>query len=314
LARLGWVLCCETSTAAMASEETGGQDWYEDSGGADSWQDDWQGKEWNGGSSCSRPASRSWKRARDDYPPPEPPHKRRWTREESWKEPAEQNRWNRNSSSSWSDDSSAAKGWGQSWNQSSSHRWSGIQPGDRADIEQWVGCSRVGKPVPGTPIVPCKTPFEGDLANRAYDHGLVEDADWFGKEDLLKVCEEQGTPLGLVIDLVNTSKYYAGYDESDDVEYRKVRIPGRTVPDRDVIEEVFDCIDDFVERRPNHYVAVHCTHGINRTGFLVSAYLMTRANLPQCKQAVSTFETARGEKIDKQYLLEALMSLEQGLY
>eukprot|EP00415_Alexandrium_ostenfeldii_P000668 UN0668 len=80
------------------------------------------------------------------------------------------------------------------------------------------------------------------------------------------------------------------------------------------MEEVFDMIDDFVARKPDKYVAVHCTHGINRTGFLVAMYLMTRGSVPRCRKAVATFEKARGIKMDKIYLLEALLDLQEGQY
>lgn len=215
--------------------------------------------------------------------------------------------WRTTSNSSWSDDSAPS--------QRPSQWQGGVGATDRADIRQWRECSRIGNNVPGTPIVPCKTPFEGPLANRAWEAGLMADEDWFGKDDLLRLCAEQGTPIGLVVDLVNTRKYYAGFsEEMDGVEYQKIQIPGRTVPERSVIEEVFDLIDAFVARRPGEYVAMHCTHGINRTGFLVSAYLMTRAHLKQRSRAVAAFEKARGSKMDKEYLLEALRELEEGTY
>lgn len=201
--------------------------------------------------------------------------------------------------------------------------WGWISEPDRADIVQWVGCTPVGDCVPGTPIVPVKTPFEGRLADQAHKDGLITDDDWFSKDDLLKLAEEKGTPIGLVVDLVNTEKYYAGFEEEDSgIEYKKFRIPGRCVPPRKQMEEIFDFIDDFVERKPGDFVAVHCTHGLNRTGFLVALYLMTRGHIPQGLKAVKCFEKARGNtwdglpiKMDKMYLVEALKQLEtQGYY
>lgn len=216
--------------------------------------------------------------------------------------------WRTTSNSSWSDDGGLAQDGGRKW------RW-GVGTSDRSDIQHWCRCSRVGCNVPGTPIVPCKTPFEGPLADRAYEAGLVLDKDWFGKEELLSHCSKQGTPVGFVVDLVNTDKYYAGFSEvSDGVEYQKVQIAGRTVPEWSLVEKVFDDIDHFVARRPGEFVAVHCTHGINRTGFLVCAYLMTRGHLRQRANAVAAFEKARGHRIDKEYLLEALLALEEGRY
>jgi len=190
-----------------------------------------------------------------------------------------------------------------------------IGTADKADIEHWLECTPIGQNVPGTPIIPVKTPFEGVLADKAYQAGLLPDDQWFGKAELLKACKAQNTPIGLVIDMVNTDKYYTGFCEGEGkIEYHKVRIPGRTVPERSTLEQIFDTIDEFVERRPTKYVAVHCTHGVNRTGFLVAAYLMTRGGVTTRKKAVKEFEKARGMKMDKEYLFEALDRLEVGEY
>mmetsp|Transcript_108515 Transcript_108515/g.231734 ORF Transcript_108515/g.231734 Transcript_108515/m.231734 type:complete len:280 (+) Transcript_108515:68-907(+) len=273
---------------------------------APGYEEDWSdggGKSWGGTSpGGGSGAKRSW--SSSGFPESEGPPAKMRRGSQSW-----QSSWD--SAGSWDSPShaSASSGW-------SSGAWDydAIRAGDRADIEQWQGCTPLGSCVRGTRIVPCKTPFEGELANRAHAKGLIQDDDWFGKKELIELCEAQSTPIGLVIDMVNTEKYYSGFTQADGIEYRKVRIPGRTIPERTVIEEVFDLIDDFLSRRPGEYVAVHCTHGINRTGFLVAAYLMTRAKVPGCQKAVARFEKARGHKMDKEYLLEALMWLEEGTY
>jgi len=41
---------------------------------------------------------------------------------------------------------------------------------------------------------------------------------------------------------------------------------------------------------------------------------MTRGDQPHWRDAVDTFEKARGGKIDKPYLLQALKQLEEGKY
>lgn len=264
---------------------------------AEPWVDD--GSEWcEGGTSALEwgTVSGAWKgslkRALSSHPAPEEPKSKRKATELAH----------------WSSDTSG--GWDAAEWESGD-----ISEQDVADIKQWQGCTSVGAAVPGTNIVPCKTPFEGDLADRAYQQGLIGDADWFGREDLLRIGEEQGTPIGLVIDLVNTMKYYVGFgDGLNGVEYKKVKIPGRQVPDWALIEKCFDLIDDFATRRPGEYVAVHCTHGINRTGYLVAGYLMARCNVATARKAVTRFEKARQSKMDKEYLLLALMEYEQGAW
>lgn len=247
-----------------------------------------------------------------------------WEEEEDWDGIAawaeEEGEWGNTSNSSLkrgyssSTDGPPAKRQATSSQDSTWHGGGAISPGDKADIQQWLGCTRVGQNVPGTNIVPCKTPFEGPLANRAHASGLLPDAEWFGKAELLQAAEAQGTPIGLVIDLVNTTKYYTGFTKSDGIEYKKMAIPGRTVPERSLVDAVCDLIDEFWHREPDKYVAIHCTHGVNRTGFLVAAYLMTRTKKKKSSKAVAAFEKARGMKMDKEYLLQALMQLEEGTY
>lgn len=120
----------------------------------------------------------------------------------------------------------------------------------------------------------------------------------------------QGAPVGLVIDLVHTSKYYEGFREDDGVEYQKLPIRGHAVPPQWLLEEGFGWIDDFLARRPSEYVVVHCTHGVNRTGFFIAAYLLMRGHVSYAADAIGAFQEARGEKIDKGNLIRALHRLE----
>lgn len=260
-----------------------------------------------------RGVRRSWNEREEEDETNEPPAKKRRASESPAPPPAELSRWSSNGST-------ASTTSNQSW---SDWKWNGWQWGegrglsgrDRSDLQEWLQCSNVGARVPGTHIVPCKTPLEGWMADCAYDSGLLQDDMWFGKEDLLQHCRDIGAPVGLVIDLVNTTKYYSGFDESEDgVEYKKVSIPGRVIPERQSVEEIFDFIDEFLSRRPDMFVAIHCTHGVNRTGFVVAAYLMTRGDQPEHGKAVKAFEKARGHKMNKDYLIQALKQLEEGQY
>lgn len=275
----------------------------------ETWWDEDEG--WpEGGSENARPKAATKQVKPSKVAKVKPSEEEEW---ETWEEPA---------AAPWPGAGHAAAAAANSWNGAdATSSWAGVaarpfvNSQDRADIEQWLGCTPVGWNVPGTPLVPCKTPFEGPLADRAYSAGLLTDKQWFGKAELVKKCRKQETPIGLVIDMVNTDKYYKGFSESlDGIEYQKFRIPGRTVPPREAMEEIFDAIDGFVARRPDEYVAVHCTHGVNRTGFLIAAYLMTRGHLRTRQKAVSTFEYARGMKMDKEYLIEALDMLQRGEY
>ena len=63
-------------------------------------------------------------------------------------------------------------------------------------------------------------------------------------------------------------------------------------------------IDDFMARRaPNQHVALHCTDGVNLTGFFACAYLLTRGRrlsttepVRAVQEAVRLVEAARSKK------------------
>lgn len=319
---------CEDTQGDWPAEGDEGGEWEE--------SQEWQDCAWEeaGSSSCSRArgARRSWDEHEEDEAqqppakkhrvtePPAPPPVRSLSpplpglaaksRAAPAPPPAQLSRWSSNGSTASTTSNQSWSDW--KWN---GWQWGGLSGRDKSDLQEWLQCSNVGARVPGTHIVPCKTPLEGWMADCAYDSGLLQDDMWFGKEDLLQHCRDMGAPVGLVIDLVNTTKYYSGFDESEDgVEYKKVSIPGRMIPERQSVEEIFDFIDEFLSRRPEMFVAIHCTHGVNRTGFVVAAYLMTRGDQPEHGKAVKAFEKARGHKMNKDYLIQALKQLEEGQY
>jgi len=208
----------------------------------------------------------------------------------------------------------ASASWGSSNGRWSNSEWipeDALQTGDRADLLQWRTCSKIGTALPGTFVIPVKTPLEGWLEDLGRKEGVLTPEDSFNRLDLVELCKANGTPLGLVIDLVNTDKYYRGYFPGDGVEYRKMRVPGRQAPTQKETTPILDAIDDYLERRPSKdlHVAIHCTHGVNRTGFFAAVYLLMRTRAGQTMtsaEARGAFEQARGERMDKDYLIETL--------
>lgn len=89
--------------------------------------------------------------------------------------------------------------------------------------------------------------------------------------------------MGLVIDLTNTSRYYNSNEwTKDGVKYVKVPCRGRNeVPDNELVNTFVHEVNRFLHQQQgkgaaanNKYVLVHCTHGHNRTGFMIVHYLM----------------------------------------
>jgi len=60
---------------------------------------------------------------------------------------------------------------------------------------------------------------------------------------------------------------------------------------------------------PDACVVVHCTHGVNRTGYFIVRYLLDTHQVLTLANAIAMFETARGCTVDKDYLLKELSVL-----
>ncbi|CAH0391743.1 unnamed protein product [Bemisia tabaci] len=131
--------------------------------------------------------------------------------------------------------------------------------------------------------------------------------EWFTLDDLVKAIPN----LGLVIDLCNTQKYYKPKDlESRGIIHKKVVCIGGAVPPKSVTDKFCSIIDDFLkENDSDKLVGVHCTHGLNRTGYLVCRYLMTRLNMTP-DDAIKAFEEARGHQIERPEFIEYLKKFE----
>lgn len=105
------------------------------------------------------------------------------------------------------------------------------------------------------------------------------------KEFLKKQADEYSRKVGLVVDLTFTHKYYDGKKEfeAEGVEYLKILTAGGgTEPPKKPDLEIFaKKVTDFFKRRPEEFCAVHCTHGINRSGFFIVNFLVE-----QCKMGL----------------------------
>ncbi|KAI5636262.1 dual specificity phosphatase, catalytic domain-containing protein [Phthorimaea operculella] len=53
-------------------------------------------------------------------------------------------------------------------------------------------------------------------------------------------------------------------------------------------------------------LGVHCTHGLNRTGYMVCRYMRDRLNIP-AKTAIKRFEKARGYEIERENYIADLL-------
>ncbi|CAF2614373.1 unnamed protein product [Rotaria sp. Silwood2] len=82
--------------------------------------------------------------------------------------------------------------------------------------------------------------------------------------------------IGIIIDLTNTDRFYKSDVEFKDknIRYEKIRCRGHgETPSDEQINRFIKICNDFLSTNPNDIIGIHCTHGFNRTGFLICAYL-----------------------------------------
>ncbi|XP_076912984.1 uncharacterized protein LOC143571445 [Bidens hawaiensis] len=118
--------------------------------------------------------------------------------------------------------------------------------------------------------------------------------------------------IGLVIDLTNTNRYYCESDWTrEGIKYVKIRCAGRdAVPDYESVEKFIQEVTQFSAQygQSNKYVLVHCTHGHNRTGYMIANYLI-RSESFSVTEAVEIFAEARPPGIYKQDYINDLYNL-----
>ncbi|TVU29805.1 hypothetical protein EJB05_21392 [Eragrostis curvula] len=145
-------------------------------------------------------------------------------------------------------------------------------------------------------------------------HGRVKEAPqgWlecpaFG-EPIMKIIPSK---IGLVIDLTNTTRYYSPSElTKQGIKHIKIPCKGRdAVPDNESVNTFVYEVTTFLERhfKSPKYILVHCTHGHNRTGFMIIHYLM-RTQVSHVTEAIHIFAQRRPPGIYKRDYIEALYS------
>merc|ERR1712226_83139 len=113
--------------------------------------------------------------------------------------------------------------------------------------------------------------------------------------------------LGLVIDLTNTTRFYdPEIFMSNNVKYQKLKLKGHgECPSINQTQSFITLVEEFLNMNPLSFVAVHCTHGFNRTGFLICAYLVERMDW-SIDAALEAYDNIRPPGIYKQHYIDEL--------
>ncbi|KAH8365139.1 hypothetical protein KR084_003685 [Drosophila pseudotakahashii] len=166
---------------------------------------------------------------------------------------------------------------------------------------RWLNYKPIGERVPGTRFIAFKVPLHQHVNAR------VEENLRLAPESLLESVPD----LGLIIDLTNTNRYYhPSALTSHDVRHQKLMIPGKQTPPRQLAEKFCGFVADFLESNADNdkLIGVHCTHGVNRTGYLI-CYFMISVMKKSPEEAIKIFSAARGHEIERHNYLSSLKTL-----
>ncbi|CAJ0586431.1 unnamed protein product, partial [Mesorhabditis spiculigera] len=151
-------------------------------------------------------------------------------------------------------------------------------------------------------------PFKTPLCS-LYDNQIQDASLRFHPADAFDAMKRQGKKIGLWIDLTKTDRYYFKDEaEQDGCKYRKMALAGhKATPTQEEVDRFIRLTKGFLADNPDAVVGIHCTHGFNRTGFLICAYLCEVESWAP-DMAIHAFLNGRPTGIYKQDYIDDLIS------
>ncbi|XP_063744977.1 RNA/RNP complex-1-interacting phosphatase [Eleginops maclovinus] len=167
--------------------------------------------------------------------------------------------------------------------------------------DRWLNYGAVGRRLQGTRFIAFKVPLKQAL-NRQLPSSEV-----FGPWELLDSVQDQNQELGLIIDLTFTTRYYTIQDVPESLLFVKIFTMGHEVPKDGTILSFKRAVRTFLRDNADNdkLIGVHCTHGLNRTGYLICRYLIDVDGMDP-KEAVKLFNSSRGHAVERQNYLQDL--------
>ncbi|XP_054157712.1 mRNA-capping enzyme-like [Oppia nitens] len=166
---------------------------------------------------------------------------------------------------------------------------------------RWLKCPRRGNII-ADKFIPFKTPLDDRYKSK------IPDSDVFTPEMFIALVSGSfKVKLGRWIDLTYTSRFYdKSIVEKKNIQYCKFQCRGHDeCPTEDQTRQFISSCDAYIAKNPLDVIAVHCTHGFNRTGFLICAYLIEKLDW-SVEAAVNAFANSRPPGIYKESYLREL--------
>ncbi|XP_051010798.1 RNA/RNP complex-1-interacting phosphatase [Acomys russatus] len=169
--------------------------------------------------------------------------------------------------------------------------------------ERWKDYLPIGQRMPGTRFIAFKVPLQ-----KKFEAKLMPE-ECFSPLDLFNKIQEQNEELGLIIDLTYTRRYYKVEDLPETISYKKILTVGHQVPSNHTIFKFKCAVKEFLKKNSDNdkLIGVHCTHGLNRTGYLICRYLIDVEGMTP-DDAIGLFNRCRGHCIERQNYIENLQN------
>ncbi|CDI98241.1 mrna capping enzyme [Echinococcus multilocularis] len=164
---------------------------------------------------------------------------------------------------------------------------------------RWLKCPRVGGLLVDL-FIPFKTPLDHKYTDFIPPDEIFDPDSLF---DYIKPYQ-----FGLVFDLTKSTRFYHRKEiEEHGCAYVKIACKGNEeCPTEEQVNLFIGVVNNFVSKNKENgkKIGVHCTHGFNRTGFMIVAYLVLECNY-SLELALKLFSDARPPGIYKvNYLME----------
>eukprot|EP01026_Neomeris_dumetosa_P081092 TRINITY_DN9061_c0_g1_i5.p2 TRINITY_DN9061_c0_g1~~TRINITY_DN9061_c0_g1_i5.p2 ORF type:complete len:396 (-),score=29.91 TRINITY_DN9061_c0_g1_i5:1085-2212(-) len=173
-------------------------------------------------------------------------------------------------------------------------------------VDKWLSIENMGEAVGQTKFIPMKTPFSSQMMqsirqNKEYNQ---QSTNLLTIDCMLNYQKNLGRDVGLILDVSDHMCLYS-QDIPNEIEYQQVRMPSKQIPSRESLRIVFMIAQDFWERQPDKYIAIHCAYGFNRTGFTLCSYLIEVFDMT-IEESLRCFEVARSPGIKHEDFIEEL--------
>ncbi|ARE67303.1 SWPV2-ORF080 [Shearwaterpox virus] len=170
--------------------------------------------------------------------------------------------------------------------------------------DKWLDYLPIGDVIENTRFIAFKVPL-----NNKYDKAITDPINRFHLEDLINYLKDNGKQLGMIIDLSYSFRYYNPRLLPSTIRHVKIMLKGRgKIPYIEDVLRFNSEVNRFLQfnRDNNKLIGVHCTHGLNRTGYMICRYMIEVCGIDPAA-AIEMFSDARKHKIERPtYILDLM--------